>query len=235
VPEPPSRRSIDRAGELLRQWWRDEIEDDLADPELRRAVELVASYRETFDTPLRAVGQRVRRYVRTQGGGTAAIPLVSTRLKRLPTIVDKLSRIPGMKLSRMHDIGGCRAVLPKQVDVTAVLERLQKALDGKVRDYVAKPKPTGYRAVHLIAKQADRLIEIQLRTQLQHEWAWTVERLAGQFGPDLKDGHGPPDLLRFLEMAATGMDLEANGLTVDDTFRKEFEQVARKARAIIES
>lgn len=39
---------------------------------------------------------------------------VSQRLKRLPTIEDKLRRLPRMDLSSMQDIGGCRAVLDTQ-------------------------------------------------------------------------------------------------------------------------
>jgi len=33
-------------------------------------------------------------------------PLVAQRLKRMPTIVDKLKRYPAMKLTTMQDIGG---------------------------------------------------------------------------------------------------------------------------------
>ena len=48
---------------------------------------------------------------------------VSQRLKRLPTIVDKLRREPTMKLSQMHDIGGCRVVLESAAEVEAVKTR----------------------------------------------------------------------------------------------------------------
>jgi hypothetical protein len=36
-------------------------------------------------------------------------PVVAQRLKKFPTIAGKLLREPGMKLSRMADIGGVRA------------------------------------------------------------------------------------------------------------------------------
>ena len=38
--------------------------------------------------------------------------IVSSRLKRLPTILDKLARHPNMKITRMQDIGGARVILP---------------------------------------------------------------------------------------------------------------------------
>src|SRR5438270_828907 len=37
--------------------------------------------------------------------------IVAQRLKRMPTIIDKLRRYPNMKLSQMQDIGGLRAVV----------------------------------------------------------------------------------------------------------------------------
>ena len=36
-------------------------------------------------------------------------------MKRVPTIIDKLLREPTLLLSRMHDIGGYRALLPTLV------------------------------------------------------------------------------------------------------------------------
>lgn len=44
-------------------------------------------------------------------------------------------------------------------------------------DYIAHPKQDGYRALHVVVERDGRLIEIQLRTQLQHLWAAHVEKL----------------------------------------------------------
>jgi ppGpp synthetase/RelA/SpoT-type nucleotidyltranferase len=37
--------------------------------------------------------------------------LIAQRIKRIRAIAIKLRRNPNMKLSKMHDIGGCRAVM----------------------------------------------------------------------------------------------------------------------------
>ena len=34
--------------------------------------------------------------------------IVAQRLKRMPTIISKLERLPWLRLSRMQDVGGCR-------------------------------------------------------------------------------------------------------------------------------
>jgi hypothetical protein len=70
--------------------------------------------------PLTRVG--LRYFVAEAADGPV---IVGQRLKRMETIRDKLERHPKMALSRIHDIGGCRAVLPNQTAVDHVIERLR--------------------------------------------------------------------------------------------------------------
>ena len=42
----------------------------------------------------------------------------------MPTILAKLGRQPTMDITRMQDIGGCRAVLPTEAEVQAVLKEI---------------------------------------------------------------------------------------------------------------
>jgi ppGpp synthetase/RelA/SpoT-type nucleotidyltranferase len=75
------------------------------------------------------------------------------RHKRSPSIISKLARFPQMELSRMQDIGGCRAIVATVRDV----ERLNALIQsGRTRNklhreynYIEKPKDTGYRGIHL--------------------------------------------------------------------------------------
>lgn len=56
-------------------------------------------------------GDRIRRIARGQETDSERLPVhVSQRLKRVPTIMNKLLSEPTLPLSRMHDIGGCRAI-----------------------------------------------------------------------------------------------------------------------------
>lgn len=87
----------------------------------------------------------------------------------------------------MQDLGGCRAVLPDLNGVYSVAQSFLRAQHKhkliRQDDYVLKPKPSGYRGVHLVySYRSDRTetwnglaIEIQIRSQLQHAWATAVE------------------------------------------------------------
>jgi putative GTP pyrophosphokinase len=64
-------------------------------------------------------------------------------------------------------------------------------------------KPShGYRAVHLILREQDKAIEVQIRTALQHAWAEMCEKCADIFDPSVKYGGGPQLLRNTLDTAA---------------------------------
>ena len=120
---------------------------------------------------------------------------MSQRLKRLHRIVEKLSREEHrtMRLSQMDDVGGCRVVVASLAELWRVRERVidnwRRQLRDE-RDYIGCPKSDGYRALHLVVERDGRLIEIQLRTRLQHLWAAHVERLEMTRGEILRRGLG---------------------------------------------
>lgn len=219
-----SRREIDRAGADVRERWTNfALPDNLiaTDPALGAAFDLVIEFRDSFQDPLKKVTVGVRQFVQRESSEV----IVAQRLKRLPTILDKLGRFPNMKLARMQDIGGCRAILPGgRAEVLAVLRRIRRNWDvERLYDYVVQPKATGYRAVHVVVQRDGHLIEIQLRTPRQHEWALEIERMGSRLTVPLKDGVGPPELLRFYERAAYGLALQEEGQPVDKAFQREFE------------
>jgi len=137
-----------------------------------------------------------------------------------------------MRLSQMEDIGGCRAVLFGGArEVAGVVKRIRRnwsVID--TLDYVRGPKSTGYRALHIIVERDGRMIEIQLRSPKQHEWAEAVERAAGRSGYALKDGDGPPELVEYFRQAAYALALEELGEPVDEGFDRRFENLREQVR-----
>ena len=236
----PSKNQINKAGDRLRDWWMNPNAPDprvSPDPELAHALDLALQWRISHQRPLDNVTQGLRQFVRSvrglrgSKGPPAAVP-VGQRLKRMVTIVDKLARMPTTNLTQLQDVGGCRAVLDSQAEVAAVLARITKnwAIRGEPRDYVSRPKSSGYRAIHVVVIKWDRLTEVQLRTRAQHDWAVAMERMSARLREPVKFGVGPPVLLRFMAMAAEGIALQESGQPVDEGFMREFENLREQAR-----
>lgn len=138
--------------------------------------------------------------------------IVARRLKRLPTIINKLERptldgveANSIQLTRMQDIGGCRAIVKDLKQLNALQMRLENSRSVHriihTSNYL-KPKESGYGGVHLIYSCFDDVdvsnawrktkIEVQLRTSLQHAWATSLEIIDTLENIDLKtsmDGH----------------------------------------------
>jgi ppGpp synthetase/RelA/SpoT-type nucleotidyltranferase len=211
VADPPSysKREVSRAGQhlanrlrALRRGDRQRLVDpeDSTDVHARAVVEWwraahVASMLHVADV-VEAVAPEL------EIGDDELVTAVSSRAKRLDAMVDKLLREPG-KLADMADIGGVRAVLNSQDECDSVAEELAEMLDvRRVRDWTRSPRPTGYRAIHLHAREAGRLIEIQLRTFGQDAWANVVEEESRLTGLNYKAGHGDEDVLRLFSHIA---------------------------------
>lgn len=102
--------------------------------------------------------------------------IVAQRLKRLPTIIEKLNRFKNMRLSSMQDIAGIRIIVDGMTQLNKIEQEIKNWDNLKrVSDYIKEPKKSGYRGKHFIFEQDGLYVEIQLRTQLQHLWATSVE------------------------------------------------------------
>ncbi|HEY2631139.1 MAG TPA: RelA/SpoT domain-containing protein [Solirubrobacteraceae bacterium] len=152
---------------------------------------LVEGWRDMHAGPLRATSANLRHYIRPHSATSSANVSVTQRLKKFSTILDKLNRYPTMQLSRMEDVGGVRAILPSQDTADEVTRRLRKNWTvHRYRDYVRDPKPSGYRALHLIVVKKGVKIELQIRTALQDLWANQVELDSRYLHVDFKSGKG---------------------------------------------
>lgn len=222
-----TKTQINKSGKVLRKWWADDLPVDAA---VGQAFRVLLRYRATHQVPLTKATMGLRSRVQTAG---CAKLEVSQRLKRIPTILDKLQREPTMQLANMQDIGGCRAVLENIREIRAVQKRLRpKTL--RLYDYIETPRESGYRGVHVIVVYDGRLTEVQLRTGLMHQWAYTVERLSGRLGEDLKGGKGPEPLLEWLKTVSEAMALEEAGQPVDSELLERLEILRRGAVPFME-
>lgn len=105
---------------------------------------------------------------------------IKTRLKSLSSMMEKLERrniplsFPAIE-NHLNDIAGVRVVCSFVEDVYALADSLLKQDDIELiekKDYIAEPKPNGYRSLHLIVaipiflahEKRVMKVEIQLRT-----------------------------------------------------------------------
>lgn len=180
------------------------------------AREILSNFRSAHAFPLNAVTVNARKQALSINPNV----VVAQRLKRLPTVLDKLVRQPNMSITTMQDLGGCRAVLDsiEEVDqMVALLADQKRAKNRIIRIYnylhtEPGPKASGYRGVHIayeyLASKTEYhglKIELQVRTQLQHAWATAVETMDLFSGSELKYGKGDPRLIRFFAIVSSLM------------------------------
>jgi GTP pyrophosphokinase len=195
--------------------------------EWRAAYQKVVEYRSMHSYPMSRVTTSVRYWVNVTTGDPSLRP--SQRHKRMNRIIDKLHRYPRMRLSQMEDIGGCRAVLPSLSDVYGVVGHITKRWpEAEVVDYVAQPKQSGYRAIHVVERRDGRLIEVQLRTRNQDQWAVAVETWAAPAVDfNLKDdpGSAPAVVCRYFQVAGSVLALADLGEVADDSLTAELNRL----------
>ncbi len=230
---PYSKSEVNRAGQVLANRLHLAIERETIDEqhqsEILEAMEVIEWWRGEHARPLSRVAANLRYYAGEQGK-----PIVAQRLKKLLTIADKLLREPTMKLSQMADIGGVRAVLPDQATAYKVASRLRKNWTiTRFRDYVAEPKPDGYRALHLINRNRRRLIEVQLRTPHQDFWANSVETFS-RLAPGLKFGGGPSELRDYFKVLGAVLSIDDQGLRVDPALLTRAKELNAQASTFVE-
>jgi len=155
--------------------WKDELEDlsfkivypkeygetsKLLEQELRSRQESVKEVEKMLAHTLRTEGIK---YLELSG-----------RVKRLYSLYKKIQKYGG-DLSKIHDIIALRLITKSTADCYAALGVIHKHLQpvpGRIKDFIATPKPNGYQSVHTtVFYKEGKTFEIQIRTDLMHEEA----------------------------------------------------------------
>jgi len=97
----------------------------------------------------------------------------------------------------MQDIAGCRITVKDLDEENHVVGRLSRLFQKAVIADRREQPSHGYRAVHVIVNAGGKLVEIQVRTHLQHLWAELSEKLSDIVDNSIKYGGGD-DLSRTL-------------------------------------
>ena len=115
------------------------------------------------------------------------IKFIDTRLKRTASITEKMERnnihftLENIE-THIHDVAGVRVICSYLDDIYVLAKALTEQDDITLvvqKDYIANPKPNGYRSLHLIvsvpvffSEQVKHLkVEVQIRTIAMDFWA----------------------------------------------------------------
>ncbi|AVP69990.1 GTP pyrophosphokinase family protein [Rhodococcus hoagii] len=171
---------------------------------------------------------------------------VTSRLKTPESIIRKANRI-GCPLTlddvreQILDIAGVRITCSFIADTYRIADMITSQPDIEVReveDYIAKPKPNGYKSLHLIVEVpvylSDRVqqvpIELQIRTIAMDFWASLEHKIYYKFNREV-----PPELLAELTEAAETahrLDMKMERLNEEFAKLKAQEGVADEAPAL---
>lgn len=185
--------------------------------------QVISAWRAAHALPLGDIVQAIGGVAKSAGVGVS----VAQRLKRLPSIKSKLHN-SGTKyrLTQLQDIGGCRFVVETMQDLlslaTALKDWRSEYVVAASVDYVGRPRNSGYRGCHIVYRVPSTvygtlLVEVQLRTSVQHVWATAVETTGVFLNQDFKSEKGDGDWLRFFALVSTMFAVYENSPPVPGT------------------
>lgn len=226
-----SKRQIDEAGKTL-------LNIKATQKQKNEALDILGNFRSCHAYPINTFQATLRNRLNKLGYDY----LVSQRLKRTPSMLLKLERFPQMRLSQMQDIGGLRAILPSISDVYELVDLYRKSnfqhIVKNEKDYINDPKSSGYRCYHIVYKYQNQLnssydglmIELQIRTRLQHAWATAVETMGTFIDHSLKSSQGPKEWLDFFSLIGNAFAYIEGTTTIHEFDNLSREEVFDKVK-----
>jgi len=210
-PEGYSKSKVNWAGDIL-------ISETSSKDEKNKALRILDNWRAIHRYPLHIFKERLKRVSEKINKEALTVQ----RLKRLSSTLKKLQRKyygnkPTMKLSQMQDIAGCRVVMP-DVKLAKKLYKKHYVLGNlkhkkiNEKDYINNPKEDGYRSIHLIYRyKSDKgkkdynglLVEVQIRSKLQHLWATAIETVDFFTRQAIKSNEGRKEWVDFFRLVSS--------------------------------
>ncbi len=153
---------------------------------------------------------------------------IKSRIKTSESIVKKLRRngyestIQNM-IEHVNDIAGIRVICSFTSDIYRIAEMISNQSDIKVisvKDYINRPKPSGYKSYHMLVsvpvylsdRIVDTKVEIQIRTVAMDFWASLEHKIHYKF-----EGNAPAHIKNeLIECAKMVSELDAKMLSLNE-------------------
>ncbi len=157
---------------------------------------------------------------------------IKARLKTPESIVKKLQRhgyestLENM-VKYCNDIAGVRVICDFTSDIYKIADMISNQSDIRVlaiKDYLAKPKPSGYKSYHMIVtvpvylsdRIVDTKVEIQIRTIAMDFWASLEHKIQYKFTKEVPDSIAK----ELLECAHMVSDLDEKMLLLNNEIQE---------------
>ncbi|MCR4311807.1 MAG: HD domain-containing protein, partial [Candidatus Uhrbacteria bacterium] len=127
--------------------------------------ERVKKFGPALDRAIKAVSDELKRHNITYVD-------IHGRVKHCYSLFRKLARYRS-DMSKVYDIVAMRLIVKDVSDcyaVLGILHGLYTPLPGRIKDYIAQPKPNGYQSLHTtVFDETGSILEFQIRTLAMHE------------------------------------------------------------------
>lgn len=137
----------------------------------KQTVELFKSLRPISDEQLEKVSNKLGEELSVFD---VHIERIDSRIKHLYSLWQKLKKYK-MDQNKIYDVIALRIIVPTIAEcyqALGVIHGLYKPVPGRFKDYIAVPKPNGYRSLHTTIFSGDgTTLEIQIRTKDMHQEA----------------------------------------------------------------
>jgi GTP diphosphokinase / guanosine-3',5'-bis(diphosphate) 3'-diphosphatase len=182
----PSEKQVKVATETLEMYapiagrlgigaWKDELEDlsfKIVDPEAYTRTKAVLEEKlSSWNINIKGIIKNLESILHLEGIKFLGI---TGRTKRIYSLYKKLQKYEG-DINKIYDKVAFRIITKSTADCYAALGVIHthyQPVPGRVKDFIAIPKPNGYESLHTtVFDDLGRVFEIQIRTDLMNETA----------------------------------------------------------------
>jgi GTP pyrophosphokinase len=163
------------AGRLGIGSWKGELRDKsfaIVDPEgYAETKNLLEAELKERTQSIKAIQKEIASVLRRAG---IKFNEIEGRVKHIYSLYYKLKKYEG-DASKIYDVVAVRIITKSVADCYSILGAIHQhfqSVPGRVKDYIATPKPNGYQSLHTaVFDSTGKIFEIQIRTDLMHEEA----------------------------------------------------------------
>ncbi len=136
---------------------------------------LLKQVKDTYADRLRYIERTKPVITRHLRDADVSVVNVHSRAKHYWSLYQKMQRYDTQDPDRVTDLVAVRIVVPdikSCYETLGVIHKHYRPLPGRIKDYIALPKPNGYRSIHTtVFCERGRIVEMQIRTPEMHDHA----------------------------------------------------------------